>query len=690
MSDPILGLTMLGLIVIAIMMGFPTAFTLMGLGMVFGFLAFWVPGQHWYDNRVFDLMVQRTYGVMVNDTLLSVPLFVFMGYIMERAALVDRMFHSVQLAFRRVPASLAVTTLLVCAFWGIASGIVGAVVVLMGVIALRPMLNAGYDVRLASGAIAAGGTLGILIPPSVMLIVYAAVAGQSIVKLYAAAMLPGFFLTFLYLVYILGWAMLNPKIAPKLPEGQYRTTVPEWLQRLERGRSRRVVDGLIAAAVRPRTLRAQAPGGASIRYGTILQSLVTLMVPLALTAGSFGAAWWYVTIYNAPAQAVATSATQSAPTPLGAATEQTEKPEELGTAQEKPEELGVGETAQELGGAEPTSSGRTPAAEAPPQEMGLLGESASASAAGRIPEHFYAWFWGFAALAAALLALYYWRMDGDQLEILKELVVSVVPLGVLTIVVLAVILFGITTATESAAIGALGALYLAVMVKYPRRVWWSTLVGAVVGVALGWPRGGFVPLLVSGSLGGVFAGTAIPLLWGLPQSPELRQNLKESVFLTAKTTAMVCWLFVGSALFSSVFALHGGQGLIERWVLGMNLSPVGFLIISQLIIFLLGWPLEWTEIIVIFCPIFIPLLSHFQVDPVLFGIMVAVNLQAAFLSPPVAMSAFYLKGVAPPHVTLNQIFAGMMPYMIIVCICLVFMYVWPGMTLWLPEFLYGN
>ncbi len=219
MSDPALGLTMLGLIVVAIMMGFPTAFTLMGLGMIFGYIAFWAPGQHWYDNRIFDLIVQRTYGVMTNDTLLSVPLFVFMGYIMERAALVDRMFHSVQLAFRRVPASLAVTTLLVCAFWGIASGIVGAVVVLMGVIALRPMLNAGYDVRLAAGAITAGGTLGILIPPSVMLIVYAAVAGQSIVKLYAAAMLPGFFLTFLYLIYILGWAIINPKIAPKTIAG---------------------------------------------------------------------------------------------------------------------------------------------------------------------------------------------------------------------------------------------------------------------------------------------------------------------------------------------------------------------------------------------------------------------------------------------------------------------------------------
>src|SRR5574342_917098 len=254
-SDPSLGLTMLGLIVAAIMMGYPTAFTLMRLGLVFGFIAFWIPGHHWWDNRAFDLIAQRTYGVMTNDTLLSVPLFVFMGYVMERAALVDRMFHAVQLAFRRVPASLAVTTLLVCAFWGIASGIVGAVVVLMGVIAMRPMLKAGYDVRLASGAITAGGTPGILIPPSVMLIVYAAVAGQSIVKLYAAAMLPGFFLTFLYLIYILGWAILNPKIAPKLRPDQYRVAVPDWLKRLERGRSGSVVPGLIAVLFRPEPLR---------------------------------------------------------------------------------------------------------------------------------------------------------------------------------------------------------------------------------------------------------------------------------------------------------------------------------------------------------------------------------------------------------------------------------------------------
>ena len=302
MSDPLLGLVMLGLIVIAIMMGFPTAFTLMGLGMGFGYLAFWAPGQHWWQNQIFDLMVQRTYGVMTNDTLLSVPLFVFMGYVMERAALVDRMFHSVQLAFRRVPASLAVTTLLVCAFWGIASGIVGAVVVLMGVIALRPMLNAGYDVRLASGAIAAGGTLGILIPPSVMLIVYAAVAGQSIVKLYAAAMLPGFFLTALYLAYILGWAVLNPRIAPKLTPDQYRLPVPEWLRRLERSRLRSVPLGVLATMLRPGLVRGDRAGeGQALTYGGIVKNVLALLVPVALAAGTFGATWWYVVIYNAPA-----------------------------------------------------------------------------------------------------------------------------------------------------------------------------------------------------------------------------------------------------------------------------------------------------------------------------------------------------------------------------------------------------
>jgi len=678
-SDPYLGLTMLGLIVVAIMMGFPTAFTLMGLGMVFGFIAFWNPVQHWYDNRIFDLIVQRTYGVMTNDTLLSIPLFVFMGYIMERAALVDRMFHSVQLAFRRVPASLAVTTLLVCAFWGIASGIVGAVVVLMGVIAMRPMLNAGYDVKLASGAITAGGTLGILIPPSVMLIVYAAVAGQSIVKLYAAAMLPGFFLTFLYLVYILGWAIINPKIAPKLAPDQYRIAVPEYLQRVQGG-SRSVVPGLLAAAFRPSVVRrAGTESGAPAGYALIAKSLLVVSVPVVLTVGTFGATWWYVTVYNAPEAA----ATATAPArPATVATAPTAPPAAApAPTEDKPQEVGL------AGEATDDSAGKP---DGPPQEVTSFMERTT-STAGTIPAHFYPWFWGLAAVAALLLFVYFRRMDGEQLEILKELCISVVPLGVLTVVVLAVILFGICTATESAAIGALGALYLAVMSRYLRPVLWWSLVGAIVGVLLGWYEGeDFASLIVAGSISGTLLGTVAPGLWYLRTSPELRRNLKESTFLTAKTTAMVCWLFVGSALFSAVFALHGGQGLIERWVLSMNLSPLGFQFTAQLIIFLLGWPLEWTEIIVIFCPIFIPLLSHFQVDPILFGTMVAVNLQAAFLSPPVAMSAFYLKGVSPKHVTLNQIFAGMMPYMLIVCLCLAIMYIWPGMTLWLPEFLYGK
>ena len=676
MSDPWLGLTMLGLIVVAIMMGFPTAFTLMGLGMVFGYIAFWAPGHHWWDNRIFDLVVQRTYGVMTNDTLLSVPLFVFMGYIMERAALVDRMFHAVQLAFRRVPASLAVTTLLVCAFWGIASGIVGAVVVLMGVIAMRPMLNAGYDVRLASGCITAGGTLGILIPPSVMLIVYAAVAGQSIVKLYAAAMLPGFFLTFLYLVYILGWAIINPKIAPKLPPDQYRVKVPDYLRRLESRPGGSVIPGLIKAALRPALVRGLAS------YRVIAQNLLVVSVPILLTFGTFAATWWYVVIYNAPA-VVPTAAAPGPATLAGATAPSPATPVTTTAAQD--------ETPQELGSAGDPADAAKAKTEGPPEEMTSLRDAKADPTTGQVPAHFYAWFWSLAAVFGALLLVYFSRMDGEQLEILRELCISVVPLGVLTAVVLAVILFGICTATESAAIGALGAMYLAVMARFLKPVLWWSLAGFVLGIALGIYEGeDFASLLVAGSIGGTLLGTVVPGLWYLRVSPELRQNMKESTFLTAKTTAMVCWLFVGSALFSAVFALHGGQGLIERWVLSMNLSPLGFQFTAQLIIFLLGWPLEWTEIIVIFCPIFIPLLSHFQIDPILFGTMVAVNLQAAFLSPPVAMSAFYLKGVSPKHVTLNQIFAGMMPYMFIVCICLAFMYIWPGMTLWLPEFLYGK
>ena len=583
MSDPALGLLMLGLIVVVIMMGFPTAFTLMGLGIFFGFIAFYVPGESWVHNRVFDLMVQRTYGAMTNDVLISIPLFVLMGYVMERGALVDKMFYSIQLAFRRVPASLAVATLIVCTFWGIASGLVGAVVVLMGVIAFNPMLRAGYDVKLASGVITAGGTLGILIPPSVMIIVFAAVAGQSVVKLYAAAMFPGFFLAFLYLVYIVGWAMINPKIAPRLPEEQTRVPVPAWVRQFQSAYSRNMPLALVSALFSPgRAMAIKGEDGKPIGYWTLLKNLCIALVPFALIALTLWAVWWYVVIH----QQVAVEAA--------------------------PEAL------QQLG-----SPGLTPAPAAP-------------SEAGP-PSAFYVWYWAIAALLGLVIARYYSRMDGDRLEVVKLLTSSVMPLGILTVVVLAVILFGITTATESAGVGAAGAFLLAFHAR-----------------TLDWKR------------------------------------TKEAVFLTAKTTAMVCWLFVGSALFSGVFAILGGQALVEQWVLSLNLTPVQFMILSQAIIFLLGWPLEWTEIIIIFVPIFLPLLKHFNIDPVLWGTLVFVNLQAAFLSPPVAMSAFYLKGVSPSHVTLNQIFSGMMPYMLIVIICMVFMYIWPGMTLWLPNYLYGG
>ena len=583
MSDPALGLTMLALIVVVIMMGFPTAFTLMGLGIFFGFVALYIPGQAWTENRVFDLMVERAYTAMTNDTLISIPLFVLMGYVMERGALVDKMFYSVQLAFRRVPASLAVATLIICTFWGIASGLVGAVVVLMGVIAFNPMLRAGYDVKLASGVITAGGTLGILIPPSVMIIVYAAVAGQSVVKLYASAMLPGFFLAALYLIYIVAWALLNPKIAPPLPEEQTRVPVPDWMRKFEAAYSNNTLVALTKALLSPGKVRMiEGEKGRHLGYWWLIQQMIVALVPFMLVAGTLWLTWWYVVIHQ-----------QAAPEEVVRGVEQIGTPSLL----------------------------QGPAT---PAEVGP-------------PEGFYLWFTITAIVLLGFNFRYYLRMDADRFVVLKLLTASVMPLGILTVVVLAVILFGITTATESAAVGAAGAFLLAVQAR-----------------TLDWKR------------------------------------TKEAVFLTAKTTAMVCWLFVGSALFSAVFAILGGQSLVEQWVLSFNLTPLQFMLVSQAIIFLLGWPLEWTEIIVIFVPIFLPLLKHFQIDPILWGTIVFVNLQAAFLSPPVAMSAFYLKGVAPKHVTLNQIFAGMMPYMIIVCICMAIMYVWPGMSLWLPAYLYGG
>ncbi|QJE72141.1 TRAP transporter large permease subunit [Aerophototrophica crusticola] len=439
MSDPAVGMLMLVVFIFSILIGFPIAFTLIALSVMFGFYAI--------GDTIFPLLVQRAYGVMANDVLISIPLFLFMGYMIERANILDKLFYSLQVSMRRIPGSLGVATLATCALFATATGIVGAVVTLMGVLALPAMLRAGYDKKLASGVIAAGGCLGILIPPSIMLILYGAMAGESVVRLYAGALIPGLMLAGMYMVYVIGRAVINPSLAPRLPENE----------------------------------------------------------------GNF-----------------------------------------------------------------------------------------------------------------------------PFLQVVKMLLTSFVPLTALVLGVLGAILFGLATPSEAAGIGALGAILLSV--AYRSFTW---------------------------------------------------TKLKEAVFLTGRGSAMVCWLFVGSYIFASVFALLGGQHLIEGWFTSIDLEPWQFLLLTQILIFLLGWPLEWTEIIVIFVPIFLPLLDNYGIDPVFFGVLVALNIQTSFLSPPMAMSAFYLKGVAPKEVELNDIFKGMLPFMFIVLISLFLLYQFPGLALWLPSAIYG-
>jgi len=448
MTDPQIAILMLVLFIGIVLLGFPIAFTLIAMGLGFGYYAYATEDQweHILDNRIFDLFVQNSFSVMSNDVLVAVPLFLFMGYVVERANIVDRLFYSIQIATRHVPGSMAVAALATCAVFATATGIVGAVVTLMGMLALPAMLKAGYEKKLATGVICAGGTLGILIPPSIMLIVYAAIAQVSPVRLYAAALFPGIMLASMYMVYVITRATINPSLAPKPPE----------------------------------------------------------------------------------------------------------------------------------------------------EEVPSLG------------------------------------------RVLWQLLTSFVPLFVLILGVLGSILAGIATPAEAAGVGSFGGLVLAALYR-----------------ALSW------------------------------------QRLKEAVFLTARTSAMVCWLFIGSWTFASVFSYLGGHGLIEEWVLDMEVGRVGFLILAQLIIFLLGWPLEWSEIIIIFVPIFLPMLSTFGVDPLFFGVLVALNLQTSFLTPPMAMSAYYLKGVAPKQVQLMEIFRGIMPYLAIVILAMAMMYMFPQIALWLPKYLFG-
>ncbi len=449
LTNPEIAILMMSLFLFAVLLGFPIAFTLLAMGVGFGYYAYFDPTRmdHLLDNRIFSLLVQNTYTIMDNTVLTAVPLFLFMGYLVERAGIVAKLFFAIRLASHRLPASMAVAALVTCALFSTATGIIGAVVTLMGLLAWPAMIRAGYDKKFASGVICSGGCLGILIPPSIMLIVYAVIAQLSPLRLFAAAIFPGLMLAGLYILYVIIRAYFNPSLAP-----------------------------------------------------------------------------------------------------------------------------------------------RPAAEEIPPRSV-----------------------------------------------ILKEVLVSFVPLFSLIILVLGTILGGLATPAEAAAVGAFGALILSFFYK--------------------------------------------SLKW---------KNFKESVFLTAKTSAMIMWLFVGSWTFASVFSYLGGHEVFEEFFKSMDIQPWQFLVITQIIIFLLGWPLEWTEILIIFVPIFLPLVEFFGVNPYFFAMLIALNLQTSFLTPPMAMSAYYLKGVQSKNVELLQIFRGIMPFLGIVIFAMVLMYMFPGIALWLPDVLFAE
>jgi len=593
-----LGLIMLALIVVAIMLGFPTAFTLMGMGVIFTFLAYYMQSPDEVARvlrQTLDLMVQRTYATMTNDALICVPLFVFMGYLVERANLIERLFHGMHLALARLPGSLAVATLLTCAVFATATGIVGAVVTLMGLLAMPAMLKAGYNVRMTAGSIAAGGCLGILLPPSVMLIVYGATTGVSVVQLYAGALFPGLMLAGLYVIYVMIVAKLRPDTAPPLTPEQRHIELPDPAKAMQAQGYTHALSGMLGSLFKGRR-------NADVPMGYLARNLALALIPLAIFAVLTISVYRVVTapepIYDIPAELLLGSDTSSYSSSLA--------------------EPPGAESATQTSEANASSTGSN--------ELGVTYEDRLDAPNG---------YWIFFGVCLTLLILLYAALSWTRMEVFKMLMGSFFPLAFLITAVLGSIAFGLATPSEAAAMGAMGGILLAL----------------------------------------AYRRLNMPVL-------------KESVYLTAKTSAMVCWLFVGSSIFSAAFALLGGQQLIEQWVLSLGLTPVEFMLLAQVLIFVLGWPLEWTEIIVIFMPIFIPLLNNFGIDPLFFGLLVALNLQTAFLSPPVAMSAFYLKGVAPPGVTLNQIFLGMMPFMVIQILAIFVLYMFPGIGLWLPTVLY--
>jgi len=609
-----LGLLMLALIVVMILLGFPTAFTLMGLGTMFAWFAYYSVNPSLAVQQTLDVMVQRAYWVMNNDVLIAVPLFVFMGYLVERAQLVQALFKGLHLATTRIPGSLAVATVITCAIFATASGIIGAVVTLMGLLAFPAMLKAGYNVKLSAGAVCAGGTLGILIPPSVLLILYGATAGVSVMQLYAGAFFPGLMLAGLYVAYIIVYAKLKPSIAPPLSAEDQYVPLPKFAEVITRNGSNNVIVGLIGAL--------KGKHNVDVPMATLLKHLVIALLPL------LAAALIMVPTYLLVTAPVVVDTTGLQEMGGGALIEELLSGDKA--AVQETDAGGLAEPPAEEGGLQSPPTETAPTASAP--------EAAPAPAAApgeRLPAPMG--YWITLGICLVGLAIFYAIFSFVRLEIFKMLLTSFFPLAILIIGVLGSIIAGLATPTEAAAMGSFGGLALAI--AYGRFNW---------------------------------------------------TMLKEAVFLTAKTSAMVCWLFVGSGIFAGAFALLGGQEIINNWVLSLNMTPVQFMLMAQVIIFLLGWPLEWTEIIIIFLPIFLPLLPQFNIDPLFFGLLVALNLQTAFLSPPVAMAAFYLKGVAPPHVTLNQIFLGMMPFMAIQVFAIFMLYMFPAIGLWLPSLVYGH
>ncbi|MBU2610559.1 MAG: TRAP transporter large permease subunit, partial [Chloroflexi bacterium] len=422
------------------------------------------------------------------------------------------------------------------------------------------------------------------------------------------------------------YAKIKPSIAPPLSEEDQYVPLPKFAEVIASTVNNNVMVGLIGAIVGKRN--------ADVPMVTLLRHLFISLLPLLAAALLMGSIYHYSTVQTV----VDTSGLQEMGT---ADTTNIVDESEVGGLQEpEPEESGGLQDPQAEGGQEtPVTTGvevKTPqptaGTAAPPEALEMV---AAAEPAERLPAP--KGYWITLGICLAGLAIFYSIFSFVRLEIFKMLLRSFFPLALLITGVLGSILLGLATPTEAAAMGSFGGLFLAI--AYGRFNW---------------------------------------------------TMLKEAVFLTAKTSAMVCWLFVGSGIFAGAFALLGGQEIINTWVVSLNMSPLQFMLLAQVVIFLLGWPLEWTEIIVIFMPIFLPLLSHFNVDPLFFGLLVALNLQTAFLSPPVAMAAFYLKGVAPPHVTLNQIFLGMMPFMAIQVIAIFLLYMFPAIGLWLPSLVYGH